>query len=87
MTTTVKIDIDNPSQLESVLAFIEKLGLKAKVSKNTENSISEMNEEEYLYSSKANKQHLLQAMDYIDNGGELMRVDLDDLKKQFLPND
>lgn len=87
MTTTVKIDIDNPSQLETVLAFIETLGLKAKVSKNGENAISEMNEEEYLYSSKANKQHLLHAIDYIENGGELIRVDLDELKKQLLPND
>ncbi len=87
MITTVEIDIDNPTQLESVLAFIEKLGLKAKVFKNGENAISEINEEEYLYSSKANKQQLLHAIDYIENGGELIRVNLDELKKQLLPND
>ena len=45
-----------------------------------------MTEDEYLFSTEANKRHLLKAFDYIDNGGELIRVDLDELKKQFLPN-
>ena len=85
MTMTIKIEIDNPTQLESVLAFIEKLGLKAIVSKNG-HILSEMNEEENLYSSKTNKNQLLHAIDYIEKGGELIRVDLDELKKELLPN-
>lgn len=84
--TTVKIDITNPSHLESLLAFIEKLGLKAKISKKTKSKPVEMTDEEYLFSTEANKKHLLEAFDYIDNGGELIQVDLDELKKQFLPN-
>ena len=86
MTTTISIDIENQSQLESVLAFIEKLGLKAKVSKNGKSKSVEMTDEEYLFSTEANKKHLLKAFDYIDNGGEMIQVDIDELKKQLLPN-
>lgn len=87
MVTTVKIDIDNPMHLESVLAFIEQLGLKAKVSKNGKSKPVEMTEDDYLFSNEANKQHLLEAFDYIENGGKMISVDLDQLKKELLPND
>ncbi len=44
-----------------------------------------MTEDEYLFSTEANKKHLLAAFDYIDNGGELITIDLDKLKK-LLPD-
>ncbi len=76
MTTTVKIDIDNPSQLETVLAFIEKLGLKAKVSKNG-SAASDMDEDTYLFSSKKNKERLIKSLDNIEKGENLIELDLD----------
>ena len=85
--TTVKIDIINPSHLESLLAFIESLGLKAKVSKNGKSKPVEMTEDEYLFSTEANKRHLLKSLENIENGVGLIEVDLDELKKQYLPND
>ena len=84
--TTVKIDIINPSHLESLLAFIKNLGLKAKVSKNGKSKPVEMTEDEYLFSTEANKRHLLKAFENIEKGVGLIEVDLDELKKQYLPN-
>ncbi len=82
MTTTIKIDIDNPTQLESVLAFIEKLGLNAVVSKNG-HAISEMDEDDYLFSSKKNKERLLKAIDNAEKGENLVEVDLDEFVKKY----
>ncbi len=81
MTTTVKIDIENPIQLESVLAFIEKLGLKAKVLKKK--PAIEMDEDEYLFSSKKNKERLIKALDNIEKGENLVEIDLDEFVKQY----
>jgi hypothetical protein len=83
MTTTVKIDIDNPTQLESVLAFIEKLGLKAKVLKNGKTANPEMDEDEYLFSSKKNKERLIKALDNIEKGENLVEIDLVEFEKQY----
>lgn len=82
MTTTIKIDIDNPTQLESVLAFIEKLGLKAMVTKNG-HTTSEMDEDDYLSSSKKNKERLLKAIDNAEKGKNLVEVDLDEFVKKY----
>lgn len=82
MTTTVEINIDNPTQLESVLAFIEKLGLKAMVSKNG-HTISEMDEDDYLFNNKKNKERLLTAIDNAEKGKNLVEVDLDEFVKKY----
>ncbi len=82
MTTTVKIDIDNPSQLETVLAFLEKLGLKAKVSKNG-STTSDIDEDTYLFSSKKNKERLLKAIDNVEKGENLIEIDLDKFVKKY----
>lgn len=81
--TTVKIDIINPSHLESLLAFIESLGLKAKVSKNGKSKPVEMTEDEYLFSSKKNKERLLKSLDNIEKGENLVEIDLDEFVKQY----
>ncbi len=42
--------------------------------------VREHDETEYLLRSEANRKHLLRAVDYIENGGELIEVDLEDLQ-------
>lgn len=83
MTTTVKIDIENPILLESVLAFIEKLGLKAKISKKGKSKLNDLTPDEYVFSSKANAQRILKSFENIDNGIGLVEVNLDELEKTY----
>jgi hypothetical protein len=83
MTTTVKIDIENPIQLESVLAFISNLGLKAKISKNGKPKLADLSPDDYVFSSKANAERILKAFENIDNGIGLVEVDLVEFEKKY----
>jgi PHD/YefM family antitoxin component YafN of YafNO toxin-antitoxin module len=45
-----------------------------------------LNATDYLFSTEANKKHLLKAIENIENGENLIEISLEDLEKGNLPN-
>jgi hypothetical protein len=81
---TITFEIENPNDFKLMTDLAKRLGLKIKQSKNEKSVEKTMDETEYLFSTEANKTHLVKAINHIENGGELVEVDLDQLKRQFL---
>ena len=59
------------------LAIIEQLAKRLGWSYKTNEST------EYLFGSEANKKFLLEEMAYVDNGGELITMSVDELKTEL----
>lgn len=51
------------------------------VEKNGYTDVKEMDETDYLLSSPANRKHLLEAIEHVNRGENLIEVNLDDLEK------
>jgi hypothetical protein len=81
---TITFEIENPHDFKLMTDLAVRLGLKIKKNKNGKSADSSMDDTDYLFSTEANKKHLLKAINHIENGGELVEVDLDKLKRQFL---
>jgi hypothetical protein len=81
---TITFEIENPNDFKLMTDLAKRLGLKIKQTKNWKPADSPMDDTDYLFSTEANKKHLLKAIEHIENGGELIEVDLDSLKRQFL---
>lgn len=81
---TITLEIDNHQDVQFILELVKRLGIKIKKHNNDKAVQKELDATDYLFSTEANKKHLLQAIEYVENGGELIEVDLDELKKQFL---
>ena len=81
---TITLEIDNHQDVQFILELVKRLGIKIKKHNNDKAVQKELDATDYLFSTEANKKHLLQAIEYVENGGELIEVDLDELKNQFL---
>ena len=80
---TITFEIDNMQDAELILNIAKRLGIKTQSDKNGKQNAQKLNATEYLFSTEANKQHLKRAIDYVENNGKLIEVDLDDLKNQL----
>ena len=72
------------SRCNKVLNIAKRLGIKTQSNKNGKQNAQKLDASEYLFSTEANKQHLNKAINYVENNGKLIEVDLDDLKNQLL---
>jgi hypothetical protein len=75
---TITFEIENLNDAQLLLNLAARLGIK------TLSKPKELDATDYLFSTESNKLHLLKAIDYVENGGELIEVDLDILKKQLI---
>ena len=81
---TITFEIDNIQDAELILNIAKRLGIKTQSNKNGKQNSQKLDATDYLFSTEANKQHLNRAIDYVENNGKLIEVDLDDLKNQLL---
>lgn len=73
---TVTLEIKN---LQDV-AIIEQLAQRLGWTFNTKSNEST----DYLFGNPANKKFLLEQIEYVENGGEVMRMSANDLKSELL---
>ena len=81
---TITFEIDNMQDAELILNIAKRLGIKTQSDKNGKQNAQKLDATDYLFSTEANKQHLNRAIDYVENNGKLIEVDLHDLKNQLL---
>ena len=74
---TITFEIENPHDFKLMTDLAIRLGLKIRKHKNGKSANASMDDTDYLFSTEANKKHLLKAINNIDNGGELIEADLD----------
>ena len=80
----ITFEIDNIQDAELILNIAKRLGIKTQSNKDGKQNAQKLDASEYLFSTEANKQHLNKAINYVENNGKLIEVDLDDLKNQLL---
>ena len=77
---TITFEVNNPQDYTFLLDFAKRMGLKFKTSKN----VKIKDETDYLLSTEANKKHLLEAVEYVENNGKRIEFDLEQMKHNFL---
>jgi hypothetical protein len=81
--STITFEIENPTDMQLMVALAARLGITIKKNGNGKQLSTKNEATEYLFSTEANKNHLEKAIEYVENGGELIEVELDTLKKQY----
>jgi hypothetical protein len=66
----ITIEIKNHQDLEIINQLAKRLGWVFKSNESTD----------HLFGNEANKKFLLEQIDYVENGGNLIKVNLQDLK-------
>lgn len=69
----VTLEIDNLQDLAIIEQLAKRLGWAFSTNESTE----------YLFGNEANKKFLLEQIEYVENGGELVSMNLEELKAEF----
>ena len=69
----ITLEIKDFQDLAIIEQLAERLGWSYKTNESTE----------YLFGHEANKKFLLEEMAYVDNGGELVTMSVDELKTEL----
>jgi hypothetical protein len=72
---TVTLEIKSPQDVAIIEQLAQRLGwtFNAKSNESTD----------YLFGNPANKKFLLEQIEYVENGGEVMRMNVNDLKSEL----
>ncbi len=69
----VTLEIDNLQDLAIIEQLAKRLGWAFSTNESTE----------YLFGNEVNKKFLLEQIEYVENGGELVSMNLEELKAEF----